>query len=116
MSLSYDGCISHRVVLHELGHALGLWHEHSRPDRDEHILVVEENVRDATSVALDFRKLQWSDVIDTGLPYDYRSVMHYSQHAFGKGRDPTIVTSLPEYQEVIGKSEHLSVELESILC
>ncbi len=31
-------------VLHETMHALGFYHEHTRPDRDDHIRIVEENV------------------------------------------------------------------------
>ena len=31
-------------ILHQIGHALGLYHEHSRPDRDSYITVVLENV------------------------------------------------------------------------
>jgi Astacin (Peptidase family M12A) len=34
------------VIIHEMGHAVGVWHEHSRMDRDEFVRVLWENVRD----------------------------------------------------------------------
>ena len=36
-------CRTHRIVLHLICHALGMWHEHSRPDRDLYVEILEEN-------------------------------------------------------------------------
>ena len=37
-------CIVHRVIIHEVFHALGLAHEHMRYDRDHFLRVIQANV------------------------------------------------------------------------
>lgn len=61
---------------HEILHALGMYHEQSRNDRDEW---VDYNPQCVASSAHNFAKR--SESLDLG-PYDFRSIMHYRSGAF----------------------------------
>ena len=58
------------AVVHEIGHAVGLWHEHQRNDRDRQVWVSPRALKIAYEKKGDL-------ALDSG-PYDYGSVMHYS--------------------------------------
>lgn len=88
-------------TIHEIGHALGLWHEQGRSDRETFITVKTENVKDS---ALHNFNQHLHDGIDRG-KYDYGSIMHYGTHFFSKNGKPTIVT---KNGEKIGQREGLS--------
>ena len=63
------------LYLHEIGHAIGLVHEHQLPDRDQYIYIIYDNV--APSMRIWFNKYSTKDVNQYGVPFEYSSVMHY---------------------------------------
>lgn len=71
-------------------HALGFFHEHIRPDRDDYVIINETNIN-PKQVAANFNKQLPSAVLLLDLPYEYGSVMHYGNDAFTKNGLPTII-------------------------
>ncbi|KAG8239540.1 hypothetical protein J437_LFUL019141 [Ladona fulva] len=62
-----DGCVQKGVIIHELLHAVGFWHEQSRADRNDHVTILWRNIQSG-------------------------SIMHYGPYSFSKYKtSPTIL-------------------------
>ena len=69
------------TVQHEVLHALGLWHEQSRCDRDSYVEVLWANIRPEFHSAY----AKHCDGASDAVEYDEASIMHYGRTAFSIG-------------------------------
>lgn len=100
-------------IIHELGHVVGLHHEHNRNDRDEYITVNFENIQEA---ALD----QFVKNEDNGIntleftPFDFESIMLYSSDAASIGEGLNSMVKLNgstfERYKVLSKYDIIGIE------
>mmetsp|Transcript_9333 Transcript_9333/g.21964 ORF Transcript_9333/g.21964 Transcript_9333/m.21964 type:complete len:481 (-) Transcript_9333:83-1525(-) len=98
LNLQPPGCATVGVALHELGHTIGLRHEHARPEALEYI-----------SFQLGNAQQWWKQWLTTyhdagdmsaGVPYDMGSIMHYDAWAgalvHGQEHSKTIIVKKPD--------------------
>ncbi|VDO15036.1 unnamed protein product [Rodentolepis nana] len=87
VTLSRNGCRFYGLYLHELGHVIGLDHEHVRADRDEYLNVDTDGVPD--DMKSFFTRKTKNQLLAFDSPYDLQSIMHYGQSSFSVFADKT---------------------------
>ncbi|KAG1665127.1 Zinc metalloproteinase nas-13 [Nymphon striatum] len=81
------GCNNHGIIIHEVGHALGLYHEQNRNDRDKYLKIIWDNI--LPSQRHNFKQQQtWATFLMTS--FDYDSIMEYGSKSFSKNGLDTI--------------------------
>eukprot|EP00237_Pycnococcus_provasolii_P011184 CAMPEP_0198710360 /NCGR_PEP_ID=MMETSP1471-20131121/2666_1 /TAXON_ID=41880 /ORGANISM="Pycnococcus provasolii, Strain RCC733" /LENGTH=340 /DNA_ID=CAMNT_0044469989 /DNA_START=525 /DNA_END=1548 /DNA_ORIENTATION=- len=105
LSLS-DGCDWEGIIQHEFMHAIGFWHEQSRPDRDAHVFIHPQNIISGYE-----NQFETASMINSmGSSYDIASIMHYGATAFSKNGGPTITRRVAGCSPAkIGKTSYSSI-------
>lgn len=84
-TVSLDQYISLGSVIHEMGHTVGLYHEHTRKDRDQYVKILWNNIQSGQSYNFNI----YNSGTDIG-PFNINSVMMYWPTSYSKNGLPTI--------------------------
>jgi len=84
------------TICHELGHTLGLVHEHQRSDRNSYVTILTNNILPG----YEGNFILLTDSQNQGA-YDFLSIMHYGRNALSISSSVNTIETLPAYTQYI---------------
>merc|ERR1712013_570756 len=142
VGLEQNGCVTLKITVHELLHALGIKHEQCRPDRDDYVVINWSNIR--SGGASQYLRDAWASDDESSLPakcettgasgenmqdcysgwrvdacgegYDFTSVMHYSLKSFAIDYDQNTVTPKDSSITEAGNTELSAGDIKKLQC
>lgn len=85
-----DWCSTGNTI-HEIGHTVGLYHEHNRADRDGAVTVLTQNIQPGYESDFQTYAQLNKDGFDQPGGFDFNSVMLYHSWSFSVNGQPTLV-------------------------
>jgi len=98
--LNADGGCNVGRIAHEIGHAIGFYHEHTRPDRLNYITINEDNI--LSSYTVNYEEVTGKSY--AAHPYDYGSLLHYPVTGSGGAAISVVDAEFDSYLEVYGNN------------
>jgi len=101
-----EGCLEWSTIEHQLLHALGQVHEHTRPDRDDHVVINPDNIQPGKehNFVKRSRGQGSEDVAGVEGSYDLYSLLHYPGTAWSKDQRSETITPVNKLYVQVGST------------